>query len=238
MGLLKFLFGSKKEEIYNRRTDFNDLINSPYYNYRQTEYYRLLKTEPLIDKIWGRGFDYPKYNDRFKTEEKLKLRELLLLVWWGKTKNGRKISASIPKYFFITYNLNAQKVTQLFREKKWIVNEGDKVKLTNEGKLIYEKYCNLWEIHAFKGYPTNLDVDFPNWNQKQFEIMFYQKDLEYYNQHVEFCKRMLNYLEPLKHNTVNNGIRDDINFYRSQLKSDLLCIDDLKEKIKILNELM
>ena len=49
---------------------------------------------------------------------------------------------------------------------------------------------------------------------------------------------MLNYLEPLKRNTVNNGIRDDINFYRSQLKSDLLCIDDLKEKIKILNELM
>ena len=60
MGLLKFLFGSKKKDIYNRRTDFDNLINSPNYNYRQPEYYRLLKTEPLIDKIWGRGFDYPK----------------------------------------------------------------------------------------------------------------------------------------------------------------------------------
>ena len=61
-----------------------------------------------MDEIYGRSFDFPKYNDKFITQEGYPLRELLLLVWWGRTKSERKSTISIPQYFFYDYNLNAE----------------------------------------------------------------------------------------------------------------------------------
>lgn len=235
MGILSFLFGEKKK-IYNRRNDFPDLLNSPNFNYRQPKYYEILKTEPRIVDFWGRGFDYPKYNDRFKTDEKLKLRELLLFVWWGKTKNGRKSDVTIPKYFFLDYNLNAQKLTRLFRDKKWLIDDNDKTKLSDQGRIIFEKYKTLWEIHSAKGYPTNLDVDFPKWNKDKFEIMTYQCDLEYYTQHSAFCDSMIKYLDSLNCYNTNQEVRDDFHYYQNEHKNDLSQIKDIKEKLAILNE--
>lgn len=59
--------------------------------------------------------------DKYDTNTEFSLRELLLLIWWGKFKKGRLTTAKIPKYFIFTYNLNVQKVI----DKGWLVQKDD-----------------------------------------------------------------------------------------------------------------
>lgn len=236
MGLFKFLFGNTESKPKARQSIQPRFEEPPAVDFRQPRYYRILETEPRIVNIWGRDFDFPYYDDSFKTEEGFSLRELLLLVWWGKTKNGRKSSASIPKYFFYDYNINAEKITRKFKENKWIVDDGEKISLTEKGRTIYNKYLKLWEIHSFKIYPVNLDVDFPKWDKNKYEIMAYEKDVEYYSKHAKFCDKVLDYFKSLNCPDFSSEIADQINFYTREKKSDLENVKDRKEKISILKE--
>lgn len=164
------------------------------------------------------------------------MRELLLLVWWGKTKSGRKFTVAIPKYFFSDYNLNAEKLTRQFKLDGLIFDEGEKTLLTEKGREIADKFLPLWEIHSVKKYPTNLDVDFPKWDKNNFDLMIYQMEIRYHSDHAKFCKKLVNYFNSLNAPESAQKIYDEINYYINEGNSDLAKIADYKEKITILKE--
>ncbi|EHI70447.1 hypothetical protein ACVRY7_11010 [Streptococcus ictaluri] len=139
----------------------------------------------------GRPYDFPKYDDSYRTDEGFKLRELLLLVWWGKTKNGRKSTVAIPKYFFTNYSINAEKLTFQFKKRGWLIDQSEKTSLTEQGREIYEKYITLWDIHSAKRYPLCLDIDFPNWNKTKFDILVYKSEIKYHKENVRYCDKMI-----------------------------------------------
>ena len=85
------------------------------------KYRKVQEAQPDYDKQFGRSFDYPRYTDKYDTNTEFSLRELLLLIWWGKFKKGRLTTTKIPKYFIFTYNLNVQKVI----DKGWLVQKDD-----------------------------------------------------------------------------------------------------------------
>lgn len=230
MGILNFLFRKKVKMPKSVQISDIDI------DYHTPQYYRLLETQPNISEIWGRDYDFPKYDDSFTTKENYKLRELLLLVWWGKTKNGRKSTATIPKYFFNDYNLNAEKITAAFKTEGLIVDVDNKILLTQKGKDVYSKYKALWEIHSVKHYPTNLDIDFPKWNKEKFELEFYQMELKYYKSHASYCKKMINFFNSFSAPASHQGIHNEINYYISEDNRDFTKVNDYQEKIAILKE--
>ncbi len=160
----------------------------------------------------------------------------MLLVWWGKTKSGRKSTITIPKYFFTSYNLNAEKLTGQFKKMGLICDINDRTVLTDTGKLIFDKYKALWEIHSIKQYPTNLDTDFPTWDKNKFELKLYQMELKYYKDHAYHCKRMIDYFNSLNVPANAKEIHDEVNYYINQGSSNLAKVNDYKEKIAILKD--
>ena len=60
------------------------------------------------------GDYYDAFDDSYHTPEGYKLRELLLLVWWGKTQKGRILDVRIPRYYYDRYHLNPNEVTKRF----------------------------------------------------------------------------------------------------------------------------
>ncbi|WP_369350439.1 hypothetical protein AB6M97_06345 [Streptococcus hillyeri] len=233
MGLFNFLFGEKKKTTPS--VTFKSSVNSDY-DYYTERYYKLLEQRPNIFEIWGRDYNFPKYNDSYKTAEKYKLRELLLLVWWGKTKNGRKSSITIPKYFFLNYNLNAEKLTRQFKEEGWLVDKDDKTVLTVQGEKIYKKYIGLWEIHSYKRIPLCLDIDFPNWDKEKFDILVYKNDIKYHKENIKYCDKMIKYLNSLNAPSSAKSIYDDINYYLNDKNSSVASVNDLQEKLDIILE--
>lgn len=227
MGLFDFLFG-KKTKIEGSLN-----VNTP--NYYTPEYYKLLDQRPHISKFWGRDFDFPDYDDTFITQEGYKLRELLLLIWWGKTKNGRKSTASIPKYFFYTYNLNAEKLTREFKSSGLLIDIDEKTVLSEKGKNLFSKYKQLWEIHSTKNYPTNLDVDFPTWDKELSELALFQMEVQYYKEHANYCEKMIAYFDSYRASN-SSEIFNEINYYVSERGSDLAKVNDFQEKIAVLKE--
>lgn len=231
MGLFSFLFGNKKQpEVSLTFTTSSD------FDYYTPKYFEILDSNPNIFEIYGRDFNFPKYNDEFVTDEGYSLRELLLLVWWGKTKSGRKSTVTIPKYFFSSYNLNAEKLTRQFKENDLICDHNGRIILTDEGKIIVDKYSSLWEIHSVKQYPTNLDIDFSVWNKNNFDLMMYQMEIRYYSEHARFCQNLVDYLSSFNAPSSAQKIHDEINYYISLKNSDLAKIADFKEKVAILEE--
>lgn len=231
MGLFSFLFGN------NQNTESSlSITSSTDIDYYTPKYYKILESRPNLFKIQGRAFDFPKYSDTFKTQENYSLRELLLLIWWGKPKTGRKSTVTIPKYFFSTYNLNAEKLTRQFRDKGLIIDSNNKTILTDKGQQIADKYKALWEIHSIKNYPTNLDIDFPTWDKDTFDLKLNQMNMTYYSAHAKFCQKMIDYLNTLNAPASAQEIHNEINYYINEKNSNLLKVNDLKEKIAILQE--
>lgn len=150
------------------------------------EYLNLMGKRPRFAQYIGRPMDFPKYTDDYETNEKYSLRELLLLIWWGNTKHGRKTDTSIPKYFFRDYNLNAEKLTRRFYKEELLENVNGKVKLTDEGKRLYEKFKELWEIHSIKNYPSCLDIDFEHWDKNRFYQNYYAANRDFYKDSAQF----------------------------------------------------
>ena len=120
MGFFDFLFKKKRKRVLPERVNVVTTISAgpDYYTKRIC---RLAFDRPTMQDFWDRSFDSPHYTDSYQTSEGYKLRELLLLVWWGNTKTGRKSSITIPKYFFSDYNLNAEKLTKEFKDKGLVI---------------------------------------------------------------------------------------------------------------------
>lgn len=155
-----------------------------------TKYRKMQESQPDYDKQFGRSFDYPKYTDKYDTNTDFSLRELLLLIWWGKIKKGRLTTAKIPKYFIFTYNLNAQKVTQKFLDKGWLFQEDNRYFLSKEAKQATEFYSDLWEMHQADNFPICLDEDFPNWNHGKLLITFYKNDIDFQNKLIAYYNKL------------------------------------------------
>jgi len=243
MGLLDFIF--RKKSTTETRTDHIELKiphteekynNAEETNFYTPQYFNLLNERPKITDIFGRRYDLPKYSDKYITKEGYKLREILLLVWWGKAKTGRKSTIHIPQYFFTNYNLNAERLTSQFKVQGLLVDTNEKTLLTEKGKEIYNNYCHLWEIHAIKNYPINLDLDFPNWNKEKFELELYKMEMRYYNEYISYCKKMIQFFNSFEKPIRGQKIYDEINYYMSEGNTSIAKVTDLYEKISILED--
>lgn len=154
------------------------------------KYEKVQATRPDYNEQFGRPFDYPKYTDKYDTNTDFTLRELLLLVWWGRIKKGRLVTARIPKYFIYDYNLNVRKVTQKFIDRGWLVEKDDRYSLSEEARQVTDFYDELWEMHQSSGFPICLDEDFPNWNHGKLLINFYNNEIEFQKKMIAFYKRL------------------------------------------------
>ena len=195
------------------------------------EYYRLLKERPELPDFTGRSWNYPKFTDQFKTEEGFKLRELLLLVWWGNTKNGRSSTTRIPKYFFETYNLDTVKLTMKFKRLGWLTEENDKILLTDKGSEIYKKYKGLWDLHSFKNLPICLDEDFEDFDKHEFTVNYYKTMIKFLKAEAVHNARMIQYFNQ------NPNVEDMGNqkiYHTTHRDSNLLEIKNFEEKLAVL----
>lgn len=154
------------------------------------KYEKVQATRPDYNEQFGRPFDYPKYTDKYDTNTDFTLRELLLLVWWGRIKKGRLVTARIPKYFIYDYNLNVRKVTQKFIDRGWLIEKGDRYSLSEEARQVTDFYDELWEMHQSSGFPICLDEDFPNWNHGKLLINFYNNEIKFQKKMIDFYKRL------------------------------------------------
>lgn len=230
MGIFDFF---KKIVNSIEKKDTNDfsikIINDGYHF--DDKYYELITKKPTFNDYLDRPFDYPKYSDTYPTGTPYSLRELLLLVWWGNTKSGRKSSVNIPKYFFNDYNLDGQMLTNSFFEHNLLIEENDKITLTENGQRLFDKFYPLWEIHTVKNYPMNLDENFPGWNKKEFDIKYYKQMIKYYTACAAHNSRVIDYINN------SNSFDDDSNelqYYISNRDSSQLRAKDFKEKLDVL----
>lgn len=219
MGFFNFFKRSKK------RTSANIYFDD------DSEYFRLIKEAPRLSDFIGRDFDYPKFTDNYKTEEGFKLRELLLFVWWGNTKNGRSSTTRIPKYFFETYNLDTVRLTMRFKELGWLKEEKDKIVLTDKGSEIYNKYRDLWDLHSFKNFPICLDEDFENYNKEEFTINYYRVMIAYHKAWAAHNSRMIHFFNQ---NPEFEDVEYQIMYHTSERDSYLSMAKNMEEKLAIL----
>ncbi|HEM9634217.1 TPA: hypothetical protein U3L57_000120 [Streptococcus agalactiae] len=202
----------------------------------EAEYYALLLGSPRYDQ-YNNMTNNKYYNDSVETTENFKLRELLLLIWWGKKKNGRRLDSSIPTYFEENYNLDVYSLTEKFIDKAWLMEADGIVSMTDKGHAIYKKYYKLWEIHSFKGAITNLDFEFPNWNLNCSTKLYLQRQINYLNDENKYYKQMIQFLSRSKYPEDGSVRRKDIKQYFEWIDRNLVKINDIKIKIEMLEEL-
>lgn len=238
MGFLDFLFGKKKPTTFTATVKSSENTNKTEdddYFYDDV-YFNMLRNRPHITNYFGRTFDLPAYSDSFETLDNHKLREWLLLVWWGKTKNGRKKDTTIPKYFFHNYSIDAERLTSIFKGDGLLEDNDEKTFLTEKGKVFFNKYKSLWEIHSFKHYPTNLDLDFPMWNLQLMEMRYFEMEISYLSDSISHTKKMIDRLNYLSNKKPNRRIKQEVDYYINESNSNLVRLNDLKEKLKVLKD--
>ncbi|WP_201326758.1 hypothetical protein [Streptococcus suis] len=236
MGLLNFLFGKKQKNEISPTIEFVSKIESDDeddYFYDEI-YFRLISERPRITNYYGRAFDLPAYSDTFETLDNHTLREWLLLVWWGNTKNGKKKDVTIPKYFFQKYNLDAERLTATFKNEGLLEDVDDKTLLSESGRVFFNKYRSLWEIHSFKNYPTNLDLDFPTWNLQLMEIRYYEMEIKFLSDSIAHAKKLIDRLNSLGNKKMHKRIKQDLDYYTNEVNSNSIRLNDLKAKLEIL----
>ena len=219
----------RKDKKPKLEIEFSSSISSNH----DREYFRLLGEKPQFSDYIGRDLNAPPFDDTYKTNNGYKLRELLLLVWWGKTKSGRKEDAAIPKYFYSTYSLKATTLTKRFFDEGLLETNNGRIHLSVKGKELYEQYQDLWEIHTVKNFPINLDSMFPNWNKDEFYIYYYQTLIKYYEDDIVHSTKMINYIR-------NNSSFDDIGnqeeYYMTNRERNQNTIADYENKIEALRQ--
>lgn len=226
MGFINTLFGNKKNKDNNHKSRYSERDQDTFYNF----YY----DRPSFEDYVGRKYNLPAYSDKYKTEEGFKLRELLLLIWWGKLKNGRKYDVIPPKYFYYNYNLDYDEVTDKFIKKGYLEIKDNKMLLTDSGKQLANKYKSLWEIHSFKGLPTNLDLDFTGWNTDEFSLLLYKSNLYYYKDFNDYYAKMNSFLKQSSYPETLTERNSEIKDNNFEIKYNNGIISDYEEKIKIL----
>lgn len=199
------------------------------------EFEEIEKTRPDFYKIIGRPDDYPKYTDRYETNTNFTMRELLLLVWYGKVKKGRLINTRIPKYFFYDYNLNGITVTQKFIKQNLLLEQNGRYVLSSEAKGIVDFYNELWEMHTTKEFPICLDEDFETWDHGKALIPFYKKEIIYLRKNIIYIQSDIEFLQ--KYPNFLSHIQDldqIISFKKENIEQDQKRIVVCQDRIKAL----
>lgn len=163
-----------------------------------------------------------RYDDTYITGVNYKLRELLLLIWWGRTKNPRKSTVTPPRYFFYEYHLNTKETTQMFiRDGVLSRDDQGRIILTDLGRQLYNEFAKLWEIHSYQGTMgelPNLDQVFHNWNYNEYKA---NNDLL----QVAFLSEIINYNSKMQsYHPVGS---DDYNAYQYDIDQDKEEIENL-----------
>lgn len=199
------------------------------------KYDEILSSQPDFQKYIGRPFDYPSYTDKYDTGTEFTLRQLLLLVWWGRFKKGRMINSRIPKYFFSKYNLNGPKVTDQFVKKGWLIEKDDRYKLSDEAKEVAKFHEDLWDMHQVNMYPICLDEDFPNWNDGKLMKSFYKNEIEYLGAQITYNNKLI-WLYKTYPKFFNDKIdqQSSIDYAQHIISNDQKSIEDYKAKIEAL----
>lgn len=226
MSIFDFLF--KKKENKNL-ANFDVETNSLY----TEEYINLINSRPIFSDYIGRDYDTPAYTDTFETGTNYNLRELLLLIWWGKTKNGRSETVTIPKYFFNKYNLNAPKLTHSFFKENLLMKSDGKIKLTNSGQNLFNEFKDLWEIHSLKNYPSCLDLDFENWDKDKFYINYYQNLIRYEQASANHSEKFLKYFSKQDPDSIKD-IGNQRDYHTHAIYTSRARATDALEKLNIL----
>lgn len=158
-------------------------------------YSKLTDERPDYVEFTHRTWDSPSYTDKYQTETKYTLRQLLLLVWYGRVKKGRAVTTNIPKYFFYEYDLNGDELTKQFINDGLLLEKDGRYLLSDKAQELTAKYAVLWNLHQLDGFHICLDEDFPKWNNGSFvrelyqnEIDFYKAQIKYYNKLIQFYK--------------------------------------------------
>lgn len=144
-----------------------------------------------------------RYTDEFKTDEGLKLREILLFVWWVRTKKPKDYNIDGPIYFSYNYDVDFRKTSQELFELGYMVRtENDKVVKTESGQALFDKYQSLWSIHTSY---LNLDTSFSysendvsatiNDHKYKRELNTLESVLSFFNAQVESFQSEDNFLE-------------------------------------------
>lgn len=224
MGLFSKLFSNRATTGRNNGTDFFDK--------EYDAYSKWLENSPKYDDFFPKEDEtvVNHYSDEFRTNEGYKLRELLLLVWWGKVKKGRQLNVSKPKYFIYNYNINVDKITNKFiSDNLLIVNDDKLVKLTEAGQEIYNKYYNLWNMHQ-NG--ANLDKEFDGWNEIDYIV-------KQNNCKIESLKKQILFFEAGIHHNKSFPLPETSRFYNDYtetINNDTQYVDEMKKEIVRLNE--
>lgn len=202
MGIFTKLFSKKKTDQFSiekvcNEINSDDLIDTLASSFTMSFDYWVLPSRRYDAEV-HKQFPYiEKYSDDFQTDEGYKLRELLVLVWWGRSKKGRLFNTNKPKYFLYDYKINIDDLTKRFLDDGFLfVDDKNYIRFTETGAKILKKYSVLWDIHSLKGYKTNLDTDFPNWNENDFivkynviEIEIAEGRLQYLYEDIEWFKK-------------------------------------------------
>lgn len=130
--LFFYILGSKSASSNNETNSISHSENDDKYS----EYFKIMDLRPKFRDYYGRDMDYPKYNDKYNTGTEFKLRQLLLLVWFSRTKKGRLVTTSIPQYFYYDYNINGNKLLQHFIARGWIIEDDERYILSDEEKKL------------------------------------------------------------------------------------------------------
>lgn len=200
--------------------------NSPHKQELKDEYSKLLENKPKYEDYFGRPYYYHRYTDEYDTGTDFSLRELYLLVWWGRYHTGRDMNTKIPGYFFSRYNLNGQKVTEKFLQKGYLALKDGRYYLTDQGKLIANDYREVWDMDQVNGFPICLDEDFPRWHHGQLLRDFYQKDIDFLTARINYRKEIVAFLN--KH----PDYYDDPNVLKRRLDKLTSVIRNSKQKIE------
>ncbi|WP_438838160.1 hypothetical protein [Streptococcus pluranimalium] len=184
----------------------------------------LLRRPQLSDFVEGDYYD--AFDDSYHTSEGYKLRELLLLVWWGKSQKGKALDVRIPKYYYDRYELNPNEVTKRFFAEGLLEYDEirDLVRPTAAGKELQRKYSKLWEIHSLKEYHANLDKEFANWDLDRFLMTRHKQKIEYLKASSQFYDDMANFL---RKNYPKE--KQDILYYQDAKRTDQSNITKLTE---------
>ncbi|MDQ0222276.1 hypothetical protein [Streptococcus moroccensis] len=135
-----------------------------------------------------------RYDDTYFTGTGYKLRELLLLIWWGRTKKPRQPSSQPPRYFYYDYHLNTEETTGRFIREGYLTRDDkNRVVLTEQGKELYSEFEILWELHSYKGFLgelPNLDQSFEDWDYKTYKANNNLLEIRHLQEIIKFNTNM------------------------------------------------
>lgn len=226
--LIKALFNNSSDVSYQQDKHTKAL----------DKYFSLLDQQPNYEKVIGRSFNNKKYTDKYDTGTPYSLRQLLLLVWLGKVKRGRLVTASVPQYFFYDYNINGKDLINHFLNSGLISVKNDRYVLSDSAKELTKKYASLWDMHRLKGFPLCLDDDFTGLENGTLLKELYSKEIKYYQLDIQFETKLLDfYLSTPEYFESQDNQQHEIESQKQFIQNSKSKLADLQEKYQLLNNI-